>query len=609
MIIKKKVLTEIIKEIDVSKWKKNTNKYFFVSFLINTNKKKTVTTFYFFTYPKKILYIYKIKNFEKLLEKNTNLIELKNIKSFFENKNILKITYNLQNYYKIFKKFHIKMSKNILDINLELYITKGLIQEKIIKEKINYEYKQYEKNFFKSNKNRSKIKQEDLINKMHKIIIYIHLKCNKILNKEKKLNIILNYIDLPLSALIYKIENYGFLLDCKKLKIQSKNISQKMIILEKASFLLAGEKFNMLSSKQTEYILFQKKNFKKFYKTPGGKNSTKELVLLKLSEKNLLPKIILQYRSLCKLKSSYIDKLPKMINKKTKRIHTSYNQCFTITGRLSSSNPNLQNIPKHSVEGNKIRQSFIAPSDSVILTADYSQIELRILAHLSKDNILMKSFKKHKDIHTSTASEIFEIPINQITDHQRQIAKTINFSLIYGMTAFGLSKKLKINIIKAKKCIDNYFKKYEGICRYIKKIHLQAIKKGYVSTLFGRKIYIKNINSKNYNLKRTAYRQCMNAPMQGTVSDIIKKSMIIIDKYIKNKYQKKAKIILQIHDELIFEIKKESVKILCKKIQKIMETIIVLDIPIPVNIKIGDNWSETYELKKYFKNYETNFVN
>ncbi|QCI26857.1 hypothetical protein D9V80_01675 [Buchnera aphidicola (Thelaxes californica)] len=509
----------------------------------------------------------------------------------FENKKITKITYNVKLQYKILQQYNIKLSDNTHDILLENYVLKGLIKINHCIEQIHQELMLYEHFLLKTNKKHLGNFKINIKDTSH-CIFQTHQENKKYFKKEIKLHSILYDIEKPITKILYIMENNGVLLNKEKLKIQSHNIQNKLKILKNNAYKLANEKFNILSNEQTRIILFNKLKYKTITKTPTGKNSINEAVLQRLSEKYILPKIILEYRKLYKLKSNYLDKLITMINKKTGRIHTSYHQHSTTTGRLTSFYPNLQNIPKKTLEAEKIREAFIAPHDHVIVTVDYSQIELRILAHFSKDQNLIKSFRKNIDVHNATASNIFNIEIHQVTIQQRQIAKTINFSLIYGITPFGLSKKLNITIYQAKQYIHMYFEKYHGILNFIQKTLDYTSKKGYVKTLFGRKIYIPNINSKNSNIRKAAERACINAPMQGTTADIIKKAMIKIHKYLYlNKFEQ-GKMIIQVHDELIFEIKTQHIKTTTNNIRTIMENITTLDIPLLVHIGIGKNWNE-----------------
>ncbi len=366
-----------------------------------------------------------------------------------------------------------------------------------------------------------------------------------------------------MKALI-KIERNGVLIDANLLNQQSHKIGEELIDIEKKAFELAGQPFNLASPKQLREILFEKLLIKPLKKTPTGTPSTSEEVLQELAKDYPLPKILLEYRTLSKLKSTYTDKLPLMINQDSGRVHTSYNQAVAVTGRLASSDPNLQNIPIKSPEGRKIREAFIAKSNFSILSADYSQIELRILAHLSKDSGLIQAFKNNKDIHTITASEIFNTQIKKITSEQRRYAKVINFGLIYGMGAFGLAKNLNISRNDAQNYIQEYFKKYPTVLQYMEESKQFAREHGYVETYFGRRLWLPEISSSNGLRKAGAERAAINAPMQGTAADLIKLAMIEVQQWIDSNNNLKGKIIMQVHDELVFEVPNKEIDIFIK---------------------------------------------
>jgi DNA polymerase-1 len=341
-------------------------------------------------------------------------------------------------------------------------------------------------------------------------------------------------------------------------------------------------------------ILFEKLEIKPLKKTPTGTPSTSEEVLQELAKDYPLPKILLEYRTLAKLKSTYTDKLPLMINQSTGRIHTSYNQAVAVTGRLASSDPNLQNIPIKSSEGRKIREAFISKPNFSIISADYSQIELRILAHLSKDLGLIEAFKNNKDIHTITASEIFNANIEEITSEQRRYAKIINFGLIYGMGAFGLAKTLDITRSDAQNYIQEYFNKYPTVLQYMEESKQFAREHGYVETFFGRRLWLPEINSSNGLRKAGAERAAINAPMQGTAADLIKLAMIQVQQWIDDNSDLKGQVIMQVHDELVFEVPDNEVEKFTKKIPQIMQNVAKLDIPLIVEISAGENWEKAH---------------
>ncbi|VAX76685.1 DNA polymerase [Buchnera aphidicola] len=401
---------------------------------------------------------------------------------------------------------------------------------------------------------------------------------------------------MPLLTVLTTIENNGVLIKKTILKKQKKKITKTIKKIKKNIYLLNKKKFNINSLNQLKKILFDKYHLPHILTTKKGQISINDKVLEKLSKIHKLPKMILQYRILNKIKNTYLKNLINSINKKTKRIHTTYHQTSTSTGRLSSSNPNLQNIPIKTKLGRKIRIAFIVKKKWLLITADYSHIELKIIAHYSQDKNLIQDLSKNNDVHKNTASHIFKLPTEKILPLHRNIAKTINFSILYGISPFGLSQKLNISILEARKYIISYFKKYKKLKKYIIETYNAAKKEESITTLFGRKIYIPNINSKNTILKKNAKRFCINSIIQNTASDIIKKAMIHIDDTFKKKFLNDAKIIMQIHDELIFEIKEEKKSILIPIIKYHMEQSTQLILPLNVVIKTGKNWKEIKKL-------------
>ncbi len=356
---------------------------------------------------------------------------------------------------------------------------------------------------------------------------------------------------------------------------------------------LTFKAFNLSSTKQLQTILFEKQGIKPLKKTPGGAPSTSEEVLEELALDYPLPKVILEYRGLAKLKSTYTDKLPLMINPKTGRVHTSYHQAVTATGRLSSTDPNLQNIPVRNEEGRRIRQAFIAPEDYVIVSADYSQIELRIMAHLSRDKGLLTAFAEGKDIHRATAAEVFGLPLDSVSSEQRRSAKAINFGLIYGMSAFGLARQLNIPRKEAQKYMDLYFERYPGVLEYMERTRAQAKEQGYVETLDGRRLYLPDIKSSNGARRAGAERAAINAPMQGTAADIIKRAMIAVDEWLRSE-KPRVRMIMQVHDELVFEVHKDELDAVSKKIHELMENSTTLAVPLLVEVGSGENWDQAH---------------
>jgi DNA polymerase I len=570
IILNRKKIKKILKIIE---------KYHYFSFIIKTDsldiQVARIIGIYLSVVPNQVLYIPITHHDECSVKKNDINHNLKRVKALFENQHQLKISYDIKKNYHLLKKYNIKLSGNQFDTMIASYMLDDKYKKnKTIEDLANIWIE----------KNEKKVNKKKIIDQESDINLKLYTEISILLNKEKKIKEILENIEIPLINVIANIEENGVLIDSHKLKKQSKKINLQLFQLREEAHRLIGLSFNLLSSKQLKEILLLITENK--INIVGNNNQSN------IQKTDVLLNIVKNYRSLYKLKSTYIDQLPKKINKMTGRIHTCYHQANTTTGRLSSTNPNLQNIPSKTEEGNDIRKAFVASENCFIVSADYSQIELRILTHLSQDKEMIKLFSNNSDIHKITASEIFNIPITEITDIQRQHAKVINFSLIYGMGSFGLSKQLQINISTAKQYIAIYFKRYKGIYEYKKYIYQSALKKGYVSTLNGRKIYIPNINSKNFLIRKSAERQAINAPIQGTASDIIKLAMINIYNFLQKKHHIDAKMIMQVHDELVFEIKKEKINSIYKEIRNIMEYSTTLDIPILVHIKIGNNWKE-----------------
>ncbi|MDC9590356.1 DNA polymerase I [Xenorhabdus sp. XENO-10] len=400
-------------------------------------------------------------------------------------------------------------------------------------------------------------------------------------------------IEMPLVPVLSRMERTGVLINAKTLAEHSREITARLDELEKAAYELAGEEFNLASPKQLQVILFEKMNLPVLKKTPNGAPSTNEEVLEELAENHELPRVILEHRGLAKLKSTYTDKLPQMVNPLTNRVHTSYHQAVTATGRLSSRDPNLQNIPVRNEEGRRIRQAFIAPEGYRIMAADYSQIELRIMAHLSQDKGLLKAFAQGKDIHRATAAEVFDLPLEQVTSEQRRSAKAINFGLIYGMSAFGLSRQLGIPRGEAQRYMDLYFERYPGVLAYMERTRQQAAEHGFVETLEGRRLYLPDIKSRNAMRRKASEREAINAPMQGTAADIIKLAMIAVDDWIVSE-QPNVRMIMQVHDELVFEVHESELETAEQKVRELMEQSMLLDVPLKVDVGIGDDWDQAH---------------
>lgn len=412
------------------------------------------------------------------------------------------------------------------------------------------------------------------------------------LSKEPTLEKLFKEMELPLLGVLSRMERRGVLIDSDALFLQSNEIANRLSELEEQAYVLAGQPFNLASTKQLQEILFDKLGLPVIQKTPKGAPSTNEEVLEELAFSHELPKVLVEHRGLSKLKSTYTDKLPQMVNPQTGRVHTSYHQAVTATGRLSSSDPNLQNIPIRNEEGRRIRQAFIACEGFTVVAADYSQIELRIMAHLSQDQSLINAFTQGKDIHRSTAAEIFGVALDEVTSEQRRNAKAINFGLIYGMSAFGLSRQLGIGRADAQSYMDLYFKRYPGVQTFMHDIREKAKAQGYVETLFGRRLYLPDINSSNAMRRKGAERVAINAPMQGTAADIIKRAMIQLDQKLQN--DPDIAMIMQVHDELVFEVRSEKIAFYSELIKTQMESAADLVVPLIVEVGQGTNWDEAH---------------
>lgn len=405
---------------------------------------------------------------------------------------------------------------------------------------------------------------------------------------------VLHTIEMPLVPVLARMERTGALVDAKLLGIQSVELGEKLLTLEQEAYTIAGETFNLGSPKQLGVILYEKLGLPIISKTAKGQASTAEAVLAELAEQDYpLPKVLMQYRTLSKLKSTYTDKLPEQINPRTGRIHTSYQQAVAATGRLSSSDPNLQNIPIRTAEGRRIRQAFVPAPGYKLLAADYSQVELRIMAHLARDEGLLHAFQNDLDVHRATAAEVFGVEVSAVTVDQRRSAKAINFGLIYGMSAFGLAKQIGVDRKQAQEYIDRYFTRYPGVLGYMERTRAQAAEKGYVETLFGRRLYVPDINAKNPSLRRGAERAAINAPLQGTAADIVKRAMVAVDHWLMDSGLD-ARMILQVHDELVLEVREDLVDAVREQIQPYMAGAAELEVPLLVEVGVGDNWDQAH---------------
>ncbi len=410
---------------------------------------------------------------------------------------------------------------------------------------------------------------------------------------EAGLEYVYRHIELPAREILFRMERNGVLVDAALLEAQSRELGQKMMELEHKAYKEAGQPFNLNSPKQIGEIFFERLQLPVLKKTPSGAPSTDEEVLERLAADYPLPKTLLDYRSLTKLKSTYTDKLPRMVNPKTGRVHTNYSQATAVTGRLSSTDPNLQNIPVRTPEGRRIREAFIAPEDSVIVSADYSQIELRIMAHISRDENLLRAFAAGEDVHRATAAEVFNRNLHEVTPEERRYAKVINFGLIYGMSAFGVAQALGLERATAQAYIDSYFTRYPGVARYMQETREQARERGYVETVFGRRLWLAEIRAANAGRRQGAERAAINAPMQGTAADLIKLSMIAVQDWL-DREQLATKLIMQVHDELVLEVPKAELERVRGALPQLMTGVAQLAVPLVVDVGAGANWEQAH---------------
>ena len=408
----------------------------------------------------------------------------------------------------------------------------------------------------------------------------------------EKLRAVYEGIELPVAQVLFGMERTGVLIDREKLEAQSRQLAQRIAELEREAIELAGQPFNLGSPKQIGEILFGQLKLPVVKKTASGAPSTDEEVLEKLAEDYPLPKLLLEHRGLSKLKSTYCDKLPLSADAHG-RVHTTYGQAIAVTGRLSSSDPNLQNIPIRTAEGRRIREAFIAPPGHRIVSADYSQIELRIMAHISEDAGLLDAFSRGEDIHRATASEVFGVPVGDVTSEQRRYAKVINFGLIYGMSAFGLASNLGIERDAARSYIDRYFMRYPGVAKYMESTRALAKRQGYVETVFGRRLWLPEINSPNGPRRGGAERAAINAPMQGTAADLIKLAMIAVAQWIESN-SLGTRMVMQVHDELVLEVPDAEVELVRERLPALMAGVADLRVPLLVELGVGDNWDEAH---------------
>ena len=534
------------------------------------------------------------------LDRNTVLAQLKPL---LEDKNLLKVGQNLKFDRSVLKNYDIELAGIKFDTMLESYMLNTVVgkhdMDSLAARWLNHKTVTFTEIAGKG-KNQLTFNQIALEQAAHyaaedaDVTLQLHLKMWPELEKEAGPKKVFEEIEMPLLTVISRIERNGVLIDQHILAKHSQELTARLKELEEQAHELAGEPFNLSSTKQLQTILFEKQGIKPTKKTPGGAPSTSEEVLAELALDYPLPKVILEHRGLSKLKSTYTDKLPQMINPRTGRVHTSYQQAVTATGRLSSTDPNLQNIPVRNDEGRRIRQAFIAPEGCRIVAADYSQIELRIMAHLSQDKGLLDAFAEGQDIHRATAAEVFGVSVDQVSNEQRRSAKAINFGLIYGMSAFGLSRQLNIGAGQAKVYMERYFERYPGVLKYMENTRQQASEQGYVSTLDGRRLWLPDIKSANAIRRKAAERAAINAPMQGTAADIIKRAMIDVDAWLQQPDAPQVTMIMQVHDELVFEVREQDVEKASAKIRQLMENSMKLDVPLRVDIGVGDNWDQAH---------------
>lgn len=526
---------------------------------------------------------------------------LKALKPFLESKNHPKVGQNLKYDYEVLKHYDINLNGISYDTMLESYVLNSTAGRHNM-DALALRHLDYKAIAF-----------EDVVGRGKKACTFdevpveqaaayaaedaaVTLKLHQTLypSLDTALKCVFHTLEMPLIPVLADIERHGVLIDTAQLKTHGERLDIRIKTLANEAYKLAGKVFNLNSPKQLQEILYDEQQLPVLSKTPKGQPSTAESVLQELALQYPLPAIILEYRSLTKLVSTYIEALPKRIHAHTGRVHTSYNQAVTATGRLSSSEPNLQNIPIRHEEGRLIRKAFIAPPNHVLLASDYSQIELRIMAHLSDDPALKRAFENNWDVHAATASEIFLTPLDNVTSEQRRRAKAINFGLIYGMSSFGLAKQLGVSRGEARDYMQQYFERYPGVQAYMEKTREQAHSQGYVETLFGRRLYLPEINSSNKMRQNAAERTAINAPMQGTAADIIKKAMLSVATWQQTEAGQQARMIMQVHDELVFEVQEHAVDDVKLAVQACMEHAAVLSVPLRVSIGVGTNWDEAH---------------
>lgn len=532
-----------------------------------------------------------------------NLAEcLAQLKPILENPSIVKIGFDLKHACHVLGNYEIKLQPIKNDVHLASYVANSVASKHLLPD-IARNYLDFSPIDIDSllGKGRSKLSKPQVAladfasyaaqKADHILRLFATLQQN--LSSNGHLLGLYQYYELPLIEVLSTVERNGIKVDSIALAKQSKQLGKQLEKLQLAVFEIAGEEFNLGSPKQLQSIFYEKLELPVLKKTKTGQPSTAEPVLQELAQDYELPRLILEHRSLNKLKSTYTDKLPLEINKGTGRIHSSFQQAVAATGRLSSTDPNLQNIPIRTAEGRKVRQAFVCDAGNKMMAADYSQVELRIMAHLSQDEGLLRAFSSAEDVHKATAADVFSVTLEEVSAEQRRSAKAINFGLIYGMSAFGLANQLNISRGEAAKYVDRYFEKYPGVRKYMDETQALADEKGYVETLFGRRLYLPDIHAGNGMLRKAAQRTAINAPMQGTAADIIKRAMIDIDHWLAMG-ELDARMILQVHDELVFEVSEKDLDLLCDGVKFRMTTAAALDVPLVVDIGVGDNWDEAH---------------
>ena len=528
---------------------------------------------------------------------------LAQLKPLLEDKNLAKVGQNLKFDASIVARYNIDMQGIKFDTMLESYVYNSVVGRHDM-DSLALRYLEHKNISFEDIAGKGKkqltFNQIDLEQagpyaaEDADITLRLHNALYPKLEADDKLKKVFETIEMPLVPVLSRMERTGVYIDSMLLGAQSIELAQRLDEIEKLAYELADQEFNLSSPKQLQAILFEKMGLPVIKKTPSGTPSTNEEVLQELALDYPLPKLLLEYRGLAKLKSTYTDKLPKMVNAATGRVHTSYHQSGTVTGRLSSSEPNLQNIPVRNSEGRRIRQAFVAKPGYKILAVDYSQIELRIMAHLSGDQALLDAFREGKDIHAATAAEILGLAIDDVTTEQRRRAKAINFGLIYGMSAFGLAKQLDMGRNEAQDYMNVYFERYPGVLEYMESTRNSAAEQGYVETLFGRRLYLPDIKARNGLRRKAAERAAINAPMQGTAADIIKFAMIAVDEWVQQQPQGLVSLLMQVHDELVFEVEASVLDSVTAKVRQLMEQAATLAVPLIAETGYGDNWDQAH---------------